>query len=114
MIAWILDRAKERPTWMEIFLLAGAIGLVVTPEHKELIATATAAVVAAIAALTATNPPPNNDRLAVFISRGIAQSGAPSFFIHGAAKSCAQQKFGGQGVREDRSSGNCCSCSLPP
>jgi len=26
MIAWILDRAKERSTWMGLFSLAGAVG----------------------------------------------------------------------------------------
>ena len=52
MIAWILDRAKERSTWMGLFSLAGAVGWAVTPEHKELIVTAAVAVVAAIAAMT--------------------------------------------------------------
>ena len=27
MIAWILDQAKERSTWMGLFSLAGAVGL---------------------------------------------------------------------------------------
>ena len=49
MIAWILDRAKERSTWMGLFSLAGAVGLAFTPEHKELVITAAVAVVAAIA-----------------------------------------------------------------
>ena len=48
MIAWILDRAKERSTWMGLFSLAGAVGWAVTPEHKELIITAAVAVVAAM------------------------------------------------------------------
>ena len=52
MIAWILDRAKERSTWMGLFSLAGAVGWAVTPEHKELIVTAAVAVVAAVAACT--------------------------------------------------------------
>ena len=45
MIAWILDRAKERSTWMGLFSLAGAVGLAFTPEHKELVITAAVAVV---------------------------------------------------------------------
>ncbi len=56
MIAWILDRAKERSTWMGMFSLAGAVGWAVTPDHKELIITAAVAVVAAIAAMTRDKP----------------------------------------------------------
>ena len=56
MIAWILDRAKERSTWMGLFSLAGAVVWAVTPEHKELIVTAAVAVVAAIAAFTRDKP----------------------------------------------------------
>ena len=56
MIAWILDRAKERSTWMGLFSLAGTVGWAVTPEHKELIITAAVAVVAAIAAMTRDKP----------------------------------------------------------
>ena len=37
MITWILDCAKERSTWMGLFSLAGAVGLVFTPKHKELV-----------------------------------------------------------------------------
>ena len=32
MIAWILDRAKERSTWMGLFSLAGAVGLADIPQ----------------------------------------------------------------------------------
>ena len=35
MIAWILERVKERSAWMGLFSLAGAVGLAFTPEHKE-------------------------------------------------------------------------------
>ena len=56
MIAWILDRAKERSTWMGLFSLAGAVGWAVTPDHKEFIITAAVAVVAAIAAMTRDKP----------------------------------------------------------
>ena len=56
MIAWILERAKGRSTWMGLFSLAGAVGWAVTPDHKELIITAAVAVVAAIAALTRDKP----------------------------------------------------------
>ena len=56
MITWILERAKERSTWMGLFSLAGAVGWAVTPDHKELIITAAVAVVAAIAALTRNKP----------------------------------------------------------
>ena len=37
MLTWILDRAKERSTWMGLFSLAGAVGLAFTQEHKELV-----------------------------------------------------------------------------
>ncbi len=53
---WLLDRAKERSTWMGLFSLAGAIGWAVTPENKEIIVTAAVAVVAAIAAMTRDKP----------------------------------------------------------
>ena len=56
MLLWLLDRAKERSTWMGLFSLAGAVGLVFTPEHKELVITAAVAVVAAIAAMTRDKP----------------------------------------------------------
>ena len=56
MIAWKLDRAKERSTWMGLFSLAGAVGWAVTPEHKELVITAAVAVDAAIATLTRDKP----------------------------------------------------------
>ena len=56
MLAWILDRAKERSTWMGLFSLAGAVGWAVTPEHKELIVTDAVAVVAAVAALARDKP----------------------------------------------------------
>jgi hypothetical protein len=53
---WLLDRAKERSTWMGLFSLAGAIGLGLSPENKEIIITAAVAVVAAIAAMTRDKP----------------------------------------------------------
>ena len=56
MIAWILDRAKERSTWMGLFSLAGAVGWAVTPDHKELIITAAVAIVAAVPAFTRDKP----------------------------------------------------------
>ena len=56
MLSWLLDRAKERSTWMGLFSLAGAVGWAVTPGHKELVITAAVAVVAAIAALTSDKP----------------------------------------------------------
>ena len=56
MLAWILGRAKERSTWMGLFSLAGAVGLAVTLEHKELVTTAAVAVVAAGAAFTRDKP----------------------------------------------------------
>ena len=56
MLTWILDRAKERSTWMGLFSLAGAIGLGLSPENKEIIITAAVAVVAAIAAMTRDKP----------------------------------------------------------
>ena len=52
MLTWLLDRAKERSTWMGLFSLAGAVGLAFTPEHKEIIIGAAVAVVAAVAAMT--------------------------------------------------------------
>ena len=56
MIAWILERAKERSTWMGLFSLAGAVGWAVTPDHKELIVAAAVSVVAAVAAFTRDKP----------------------------------------------------------
>ena len=41
---------------MGLFLLAGAVGLALTPDHKELVITAALAVVAAIAAMTRGKP----------------------------------------------------------
>ena len=57
MLTWVLDRAKERSTWMGLFSLAGAIGLGLSPENKEAIIGAAVAVVAAIAALTKDKAP---------------------------------------------------------
>ena len=54
MIAWILDRAKERSTWMGLFSLAGAVGWAVTSDRKEL--TAAVAIVAAVAAFMRDKP----------------------------------------------------------
>ena len=56
MLLWLLDRAKERSTWMGLFSLACAVGLAFTPEHKELVITAAVVVVAAIAAMTRDKP----------------------------------------------------------
>ena len=56
MLAWILDRAKERSTWMGLFSFAGAVGLAFTPEHKELVITAAVDAVVAIAAMTRDKP----------------------------------------------------------
>ena len=56
MIKWIIDRARERSTWMGLFSLAGAVGWAITPENKELIVTAAVAVVAAVAAFTRDQP----------------------------------------------------------
>jgi len=56
MIAWILARAKERTHWMSQFLLAGAAGWAVTPDHKVLIINAAVAIVAAGAAFTRDKP----------------------------------------------------------
>ena len=55
MIAWILDRAKERSTWVN-FLFASVGGLAVTPKHKELIIIAAVVVVAAVKAMTRDKP----------------------------------------------------------
>ena len=54
---WILSRAKERSTWMGLFSLAGAIGLGISPENKDIIITAAVAVVAAVAAMTKDKAP---------------------------------------------------------
>ena len=48
MLLWLLDRAKERSTWMGLFSLAGAVGLAFTPKHKELVITAAVAAIAAL------------------------------------------------------------------
>ncbi len=51
-MGWILERAKERSTWMGLFSLAGAVGFAISPENKEIIIGAAVAVVAAVAAMT--------------------------------------------------------------
>ena len=51
-MSWILERAKERSTWMGLFSLAGAVGFAISPENKEIIIGAAVAVVAAVAAMT--------------------------------------------------------------
>ena len=51
-MSWILERAKERSTWMGLFSLAGAVGFAISPENKEIIIGAAVAVGAAVAAMT--------------------------------------------------------------
>ena len=53
MIAWLLDRLKERSTWVGIIGIITAAGVNISPEQTELIVTAGVAIVGAIMAFTA-------------------------------------------------------------
>ncbi|WP_198148244.1 hypothetical protein [Elstera litoralis] len=54
---WLFDRLAERSTWLGVVGLLSAVGVAVSPEAKEAIATAGVAVAAAIAILTKDTPP---------------------------------------------------------
>ena len=55
MVAWILDRTKERLTWMGLFSRRRG-RWAVTPDHKVLIINAAVAIVAAVATFTRDKP----------------------------------------------------------
>lgn len=52
IIHWILDRLKERSTWIGITTAVTAIGVGLSPEQQAAIATAGVAVTGAIIAFT--------------------------------------------------------------
>ena len=49
---WVLDRFKERSTWIGIISIITAAGVVITPEQIEGITTAGVAIVGAILTFT--------------------------------------------------------------
>ncbi len=46
---WLLNRLKERSTWLAIFTLAGLVGIKIEPEFREAIINAILAVAAVVA-----------------------------------------------------------------
>lgn len=53
MLKFILDRLKERSTWIGIITIITAAGVTVSPEQTEAIAGAGTAIVGAVLAFTA-------------------------------------------------------------
>ena len=51
-VNWVLDRLKERSTWLGITGLVSAVGVALSPEQVETIAVAGTAVAAAIYTFT--------------------------------------------------------------
>ncbi len=49
IILFILDRSKERSTWLGFISLVAALGMVLSPEQKEAIVTAGVAIAGAVA-----------------------------------------------------------------
>lgn len=52
LLDWILDRAKERSTWLGVISLVTAAGVALSPEQTAAIATAGVAVAGLVAAFT--------------------------------------------------------------
>lgn len=53
MKQWLIDRAKERSTWLGITTLLSAAGVALSPEQAEAIILAGVAIAGVIAAFTA-------------------------------------------------------------
>lgn len=51
-LEWIVERLSERSTWIGIIGVVGSLGVAVSPEQADAIATAGIAVVGAILAFT--------------------------------------------------------------
>lgn len=56
MLKWIIDRAKERSTWIGLTGLLTAAGIALSPEQAEAIATVGVALAGAVAVLTKDKP----------------------------------------------------------
>lgn len=56
MLKFILDRLKERSTWLGVIGLATAAGVGLTPDQAAAIATGGAAIASAVAAFTPDSP----------------------------------------------------------
>lgn len=52
-MTWLVDRLKERSTWLGLTALLTALGVALSPESKEAIAVAGVAIGGLVAALTA-------------------------------------------------------------
>ena len=52
LLLFLLDRSKERSTWLGVVSLAAALGMVLSPEQKEAIVTAGIALAGMIAAFS--------------------------------------------------------------
>lgn len=59
LVTWLLDRLRERSTWLGLTGLATALGVGLDPEATEAIVTGGVAVAGAIAALTSDGPSPS-------------------------------------------------------
>lgn len=57
IVDWIVDRLKEKSTWLGITALLSAAGVVLAPEQLDAIATAGVAIAGAIAIFTKENTP---------------------------------------------------------
>ena len=55
VLNWLVDRIKEKTTWYGIVALVSAVGVTISPDLKEAIATAGIAIAGVIAAITAEN-----------------------------------------------------------
>jgi hypothetical protein len=56
---WLLDRLKERSTWLAIFTFAGLVGMKVEPELRELIINAILGIAAVVAFIWREHRDPN-------------------------------------------------------
>ena len=54
---YLIDRLKERSTWLGLIAIATALGVGLTPEHQEAIATLGVAIGGLVAAFTSDNKP---------------------------------------------------------
>jgi hypothetical protein len=59
MMRWLLDRLKERSTWLAIFTFAGLVGMKVEPELRELIINAILGIAAVAAFIWREHRDPN-------------------------------------------------------
>ena len=57
LFTWLVGRARERSTWLGIASLAGAMGVVFTPDQLDAVIAALMGVAGAIAVFTADEKP---------------------------------------------------------